>query len=98
MTLADCKKYGGQINYSEFLAATMSDKGFLNESRLMSLFKEIDHEGNGYLTLSSFRKCLIRLGRPTSMEEVKTAMKEEGFDPISQISFEDFKAIMQKSS
>lgn len=40
----------GEINYSEFIAATLSVKSILTNEKLYALFKELDHEGIDVLT------------------------------------------------
>jgi len=43
--------YGNnKINYSEFLAATISVKKFLTNERLQAIFKQFDTDGSGYIT------------------------------------------------
>jgi calcium-dependent protein kinase len=40
----------GEINYSEFIAATLSVKSMLTNEKLYALFKELDHDGIDVLT------------------------------------------------
>lgn len=39
-----------KINYSEFIAATISVKGFLTESKLKALFETFDVDKSGSIT------------------------------------------------
>lgn len=39
-----------KINYSEFLAATISVKKILTEEKLMAIFKQFDTDGSGKIT------------------------------------------------
>ena len=39
-----------KINYTEFLAATMDLKTFLDESKLLAVFRKFDTDNSGYLT------------------------------------------------
>jgi len=40
----------GKINYSEFLAATVSLKEFMTEEKLWMMFKHFDVEDNDYIS------------------------------------------------
>jgi len=40
----------GQINYSEFLSATLDVKTFLNDTKLRSVFSLFDTDGSGTIT------------------------------------------------
>lgn len=43
--------HGNQtINYTEFLAATISVKKILTNERLFAMFKQFDADGSGYIT------------------------------------------------
>lgn len=43
--------YGnGEINYSEFLSATVDTKTFLNDAKLKSVFSMFDTDGSGEIT------------------------------------------------
>ncbi len=40
-----------QINYTEFLAATISVKKILTKEHLMAMFKQFDADGSGFITV-----------------------------------------------
>jgi len=40
----------GKINYSEFLAATLDVKTFLNDTRLRAIFQQFDTDNSGFIT------------------------------------------------
>merc|ERR1711862_455502 len=40
----------GSIDYSEFVAAAMSRKHYLEESRLLAAFRVFDKDGDGFIT------------------------------------------------
>ena len=44
--------YGGdkRVNYSEFIAATISVKKILTDEKLLAIFKQFDTDGNGVIT------------------------------------------------
>ena len=61
----------GQINYSEFLAATVSVKSILTEDRMFMLFKQFDVDDTNYITFDNIKDAFIKLGKKLTNEEVK---------------------------
>ena len=52
----------GQINYSEFLAATVSVKTCLNNSRLYTIFQQFDTDGSEYITKQDLFDAFKNMG------------------------------------
>ena len=52
-----------KINYTEFLAATLSYQNFLTAERLQNLFNVFDTDGSGYITSDNLKEAFSRLGR-----------------------------------
>ena len=52
----------GKVNYSEFLAATISSINFSKEEKLWLTFKYFDTTDSGYITLSSVMEALKESG------------------------------------
>ena len=50
-----------EINYSEFIAATLNAKVYLNESRLLMLFKEFDTDDSGYITVENLKEAFEKI-------------------------------------
>ena len=80
MLLAD-EKFGekslfGKINYSEFLAATISMQAALTDEKLWSLFKTFDTDDTDYISLDNLLEAFQRLGRDYSEEEVKKMLQQ----------------------
>lgn len=62
------------INYSEFLAATISAQSFLTEDRLWILFKHFDVDDSGFITKENFEEVMTKLGQDVSKEEIDRAI------------------------
>lgn len=70
MTEADASKMikesdyagSGQINYSEFIAATIDVKKFLNDSKLRSVFSLFDTDHSGQITVANLHAAFQKLG------------------------------------
>ena len=70
MTEADASKMikesdysgSGQINYSEFIAATIDVKKFLNDSKLRSVFGLFDTDHSGKITVVNLHSAFQKLG------------------------------------
>jgi calcium-dependent protein kinase len=84
----------GMVNYSEFLAATISVKSILTHEKIWALFAQFDTDNTGSITKSNIKEAFSKLGKKISEEELKTIMKEHDIKKDGKISFEEFKAMM----
>ena len=86
----------GKINYSEFLAATLSIKDSLTEEMLWRLFKKFDVDDSGYITKENLYDAFTRLGKKNiTYSEVEEIIKAHDITNDFQISFEEFKVIFK---
>ena len=82
----------GKVNYSEFLAATISTINFNKEEKLWSAFKYFDTTDSGYITLDSVMDALKSSGVIID-EEGLTKTFNELQKKGKKINFREFKAI-----
>lgn len=81
-----------EIYYLEFLAATLSAHGRINEERLAEAFDRIDSDDSGYISRENLKQIL---GKDYSKEKVDQYMKEADFVGDNRISFEEFVKFFQ---
>ena len=86
----------GQINYSEFLAATISSQTFLTEEKIWRIFKLMDHEDKGYLTIENIESFLDTDDTSIHEKVKEEILKLEKFRSNNQLFFEDFKSAFQQ--
>lgn len=56
--------YGnGKINYSEFLAATISTKRFMTEEKMWMMFKHFDVDDTDYISKDNITEAMAKLGK-----------------------------------
>ena len=82
----------GKVNYSEFLAATLSSIHFNKEEKLWSAFKYFDSSDTGYITLDSVKEALKDSGvmiDEEGLHDAFTNLQKKG----KKINFNEFKAI-----
>lgn len=65
-----------KINYTEFLAATISVQKFLTHQKLEALFKQFDVDGNNEITMANIKDAMSKLGREISDEELVEIMRK----------------------
>ena len=82
----------GKVNYSEFLAATISTINFNKEEKLWSAFKYFDTTDSGYITFDSVMDALKNSGVIID-EEGLTQTFNELQKKGKKINFREFKAI-----
>ena len=87
-------KGNGQINYSEFIAATICAQQLLTNEKLYALFKEFDHEDIEVLTIHNLKGAFLRMGKQVTLEEIEAMLSEYNVPKEGQISFDQFKQIM----
>ena len=51
-----------KINYSEFIAATISVKNFLDEKKIKAIFKQFDTDNSGKITSDDIVNAMNKLG------------------------------------
>lgn len=51
-----------KINYSEFLAATLDVKAFLNDDKLNAIFSQFDTDNSGFISRENIVTALTKMG------------------------------------
>lgn len=90
----DPKEY--EINYSEFIAANIEKKSFLNKDRLQTAFKHFDVDNCGSITVNNLKESMAREGRKLSRNELADWIKEADRNNCGKIGFDDFLEMMNK--
>lgn len=67
----------GRVSYSEFLAATLNRKFYLNENRMREAFARLDVDGDGRITLENMR---IVMGDDFDEARVRKMIDVRGHD------------------
>jgi len=83
----------GEITYSEFLAATLEDSGWIPEDALRTAFEKFDIDGSGKVTKDKVRKVLGDYFDGYSMQDL---LRRAEFDHEDPITFEEFQAYLHK--
>lgn len=86
----------GQMNYTEFLLATLDLKRVLTEDILFSAFKHFDVENSGFITAANLAAAFSRAGYEFNEKEVNDMVNEFGLKN-GKIDFEEFRTILCKS-
>ena len=84
----------GTINFSEFLTVNISKEKLLSEDTLSKAFQMFDIDGNGYITIDELKETMPL--EITSKEGWKVLVSEVDKDGDYQISFKEFKEMMEK--
>ena len=82
------------INFSEFLTVNMKKEKLLNEDMLIKAFKLFDIDGNGYITITELKENMPL--QITNNQQWIDLVKEVDQDDDCQISFTEFKEMMEK--
>lgn len=80
----------GQINYSEFLAATVDRRKTLTLQNLWFAFHHFDVDNSGYITEAGLTEVFHREGRNMTPSQIHEIMQQADMDNKGKISFEDF--------
>ena len=86
--------HDGCINFSEFLTANFKKDKLLSDKTLQKAFNLLDLDGNGFITLDELKESMSV--EFTSKIEWRELIEEVDKDGDNQISFEEFKEMMQK--
>lgn len=86
----------GQLNYTEFLMATLDLKRVLTDEILFMAFKHFDVEGTGYITANSLDQAFLQAGYDFQEHEIRDMVREFGLKQDCKIDFEEFRTILCK--
>lgn len=90
----------GKVDWSEFMAAMISRKDYIEESVMWRAFMKFDLDGDGQITKAELKQLISdQDGDEDAIELTKSveAMIEEGdLDKDGMISFEEFKELLEK--
>jgi calcium-dependent protein kinase len=82
----------GAIDYTEFIAATMTHRHYTKESVLWSAFRVFDRDNSGTITTEELQLVMKDLNDA----QVTELMKEADLDKNGSISFDEFSQMMRK--
>jgi len=79
-----------KINYTEFLAASMTTGKFLNKDKLTTIFKEFDVDQSGYITEENLAETFAKLDIPLTPSDIKAIIDTYDLMKDGKISYEEF--------
>lgn len=83
----------GEIDYSEFVVASMSDKNMLSNNKLETAFKMFDKDGGGSISTDEIKQVLS-FGQTLDEDVIQTIIKQVDENGDGEISFEEFAQMM----
>jgi Ca2+-binding EF-hand superfamily protein len=89
----------GQIQYTEFLAATLEAQGRIDEYRIAEAFDQIDSDDTGYISKENLSQILGRdRSNPAGQEDyIDRLIEEMDEDGDGKVSYEEFKDAFAKA-
>lgn len=90
----------GCIDYTEFIAATLTTKQYLKKEVVWSAFRTFDKDGDGKITKAELR-AILKDDKQTASQldsQIESMMAEADLDNDGQISYEEFVKMMEKPS
>ncbi|EGR33828.1 protein kinase domain protein [Ichthyophthirius multifiliis] len=89
------KNNSGEIDYSEWVAATISKENLLSKQRLEMAFKMFDKDGSGTISIEEIKDVFGGMGK-VNENFWKDIIKEVDGNGDGQISYSEFKEMMLK--
>jgi calcium-dependent protein kinase len=87
----------GEIDYSEFVVATMNEKNLLSNNKLQTAFKMFDKDGGGSISTDEIKQVLS-FGQTLDEKVINDIIKQVDANGDGEISFEEFAEMMKKAS
>lgn len=81
--------HSGEIDYTEFIMATLNRKNMLTPERIEKVFKAFDTDGSGQLSVEEFKEMFG--GNKIDDEVWKLIIAEADTDKSGEIDIEEFK-------
>ena len=86
----------GEIEYSEFVVATMNEKNLLNNNKLQTAFKMFDKDGGGSISIDEIKQVLS-FGQNLDDEVINQIIKQVDANGDGEISYDEFAQMMLKN-
>ena len=83
-----------QIEYTEFVAATLDKDVLKNKETLKGLFNQFDLDNDGSIDKMELLKSFSKFGRDITVTEIDAILKQHGRKDTNQIDFENFQQII----
>jgi len=81
----------GTVDYTEFIAATLTARSYLKKEVLWAAFRVFDKDGSGEIDRDELKEVL----QDNNVKRIDAIIKEVDLDGDGKISFEEFCAMMQ---
>ena len=85
----------GTIDYTEFVMATMNEKLFLTNDKLLQAFKMFDKDGSGTISPEEIKEVL-GFDSNTNQKLIDDIIKEVDENGDGEIQFEEFVHMMKR--
>jgi Ca2+-binding EF-hand superfamily protein len=82
-----------KINYTEFLAATISIKKILTDEKLLAIFKQFDTDSTGKITSDNIIEAMHKLGHKIDAKDIKEIMEKHDINKDGYLSYDEFKLV-----
>lgn len=83
----------GEIEYSEFVVATLNEKNLLSNNKLQTAFKMFDKDGGGSISVEEIKEVLS-FGQNLDEEVVQQIIQQVDANGDGEISYEEFSQMM----
>ena len=80
-----------KINYTEFLAASISVKKILTEEKLKAIFKQFDTDCSGLITAKNIAEAFKKLGLHLTAPGIIEIMNKHNIKKDGHINYEEFR-------
>ena len=83
----------GEIEYSEFVVATLNEKNLLSNNKLQTAFKMFDKDGGGTISIQEI-KDVLSFGQNLDENVIQQIIKQVDANGDGEISYEEFSQMM----
>ena len=87
----------GELDYEEFIAATLSTAKMENEDNLARAFAYFDKDNSGYISRSEVQKVITDFGLDHEFGDVNDFMAAADTNKDGKIDYDEFLAVMTAS-
>jgi calcium-dependent protein kinase len=84
----------GQLNYTEFLAATVNKQKVVQKNNMKLAFHHFDIDNSGIITADNLHEVFQRQGHKTEMSKVKEMIKECNPQKDNELTYAEFEKMV----
>ena len=85
----------GKIKYSDFIAATLDKRKYIDEEMIYLAFTHFDSDNDGFITTQDLKLSMLRIDSEINDDDVSEMIADFDKNHDNRIDFSEFRSMME---